>query len=115
MVREDLAGIASRNSSVASMKPNDSGVAKWSTLRSTFNVASGNAAASGSPGPAKSLSPITTSVEQVAPATSSAVNRTPRGRFMTAVRAARSLSGWLPYWEKSRAMLSSGGDRKSVV
>ena len=35
------AGTASRNSSAASMKPNDSGVAKWSMLRSTTSAGVG--------------------------------------------------------------------------
>src|SRR4029077_5111574 len=55
-------GTASTNSSAASMKPNDSGVAKWSVRFSVFTVASGSFSASGSPGPAKSLSPMTISV-----------------------------------------------------
>ena len=42
------------------MNPNDSGVAKWSTLRSVRSVAFGRPSTSGSPGPAKSRSPITT-------------------------------------------------------
>ena len=44
-------GTASRNSRAASMNPNASGVAKWSTLRSVRRVALGSASASGSPGP----------------------------------------------------------------
>ena len=43
-------GTASRNPSMASMKANDSGVAKWSTLRSETSLASGSAAARRSPG-----------------------------------------------------------------
>src|SRR4029079_12898106 len=49
-------GAAARNSRAASMKANDSGVAKWSVFFSTTSVASGKASTSGSPGPAKSLS-----------------------------------------------------------
>src|SRR4029079_16486190 len=58
-------GTASRHCNGAAMKPNASGVAKWSTLRNVRSVAFGNASASGSPGPAKSRSPITTNVGQV--------------------------------------------------
>ena len=42
-------GTASRNSRAASMNANDSGVAKWSTLRKVRSVALGSASASGRP------------------------------------------------------------------
>ena len=58
------------------MHPKSFGVAKWSTLRSVTSWASGSASTSGSPGPAKSLSPMTTSTGQ-----------------LHATRAARAVSG----------------------
>src|SRR4029079_15091182 len=103
---------ASRNCNVASMKPNASGVAKWSTLRNVRSVAFGNASASGSPGPAKSRSPITTNVGQV-----TAVNDSGdigvRMRFITAVSAARSLPVWPAYCTNILARLSSGSPSPS--
>ncbi len=54
------AGSASRNSSVASMKSNDSGVAKWSVRRRVTSRASGSASTRPSAGRTKSWSPTTT-------------------------------------------------------
>ncbi len=44
------------------MQPKSFGVAKWSTLRKVTSWAWGSASTSGSPGPAKSLSPSTTRI-----------------------------------------------------
>ena len=85
--RRRQAGTASRNSRAASMKANDSGVAKWSVPFSTTSRASGSSSVRGSPGPAKSLSPMQTRTGQVMAARRSAVRAWWTGRCSTAARA----------------------------
>lgn len=75
------------------MNENDSGVAKWSVLRSTTRSPFGRAPASRSAGAAKSFSPITTRTGFVIADSDAGSIGGDAGRFMIAVRAALSLPG----------------------
>ena len=87
--RQSSAGRRRGTRASASMKPNDSGVAKWSMLRSTTQRRVRAApSTSGSPGPAKSRSPMTTSAGHVTAAELVRVNGPRRGRRITAASAA---------------------------
>ena len=88
------------------MNSNESGVAKWSVLRSVTKRASGSASTSASAGWAKSWSPRATSTGHVTRAMSAGVIGPGSGRRSTAARATASLPSILAYWPNRRARLS---------
>ena len=89
------------------MQSNSLGVRKWSTPRSTTSCASGRASTSGSGGPAKSRSPMMTSVGQVTRDASAGVNASD-GRRRHAAIASGSLPALRASWTNSRVVRSSG-------